>query len=147
MNNSANNNFFSNLGALIVGGILGATTMFFLTPRSGKANRALVKAKVSELQEYVDDEREALEDKIQNIFGEVNAITQALYNDARRLWDGQVRALEKTMKKIDKGAYQEMVDNVMEKLQGNKKYDATNLGKIKRYLNNQWRRFNEAMST
>jgi gas vesicle protein len=144
MSDTNNRQFFSNLGAMVFGGILGATAMYFLAPRSGRANRELVKAKVTELQEIVDDEREAFEDKILDIFGEVNNLTKSLYNDARRLWEGQVRSFEKTMKKIDKGAYQEMVDNVVEKLQGNKKYDSSNLGKIKRYLNNQWRKFNEA---
>jgi gas vesicle protein len=147
MSDHNNNNFFSSLGALLFGAALGAGAMYFLAPRSGKANRALIKARVDELQDYLDDEREALEDKIKEIFGEVNALTTALYKDARHLWDSQVAAFEKSLKKIDKRAYQEMVDNVMEKLLVNKRYNNDHLTKVKRYLNSQWRRFNELLET
>jgi gas vesicle protein len=147
MSDRENSNVLSTLSAFAFGAALGAGAMYFFAPRSGKDNRALVKARVEELQDYIEDEKEALSEKIEEIFGEVNQITTALYKDARRLWDSQVAAFEKSLKKIDKKAYQEMVDNVMERLQTNKRYDNSSLSKVKRYLTNQWHRFSEALDS
>ena len=136
-------NFWAMLTGVVLGATAGATAMFFLSPRSGQANRRLVRNKWEELTDYVESEKEAIAERVEEIFGEVNSITMSLYNDARKLWDTQVRAFEKSMDKIDKKSYQEMVDNVIEKLQVNKKYDDDDLSKIKRYLNSQWRKLAE----
>ncbi len=143
MDDCSSGKFWSMLGGVVVGGLAGATAMFFLSPRSGKANRKMVKNKLMDMRDYIQEEKEMMEEKIQEIFGEVNQLTTSLFEDAKKLWDRQVSAFEKSMDKIDKNRYQEMVDNVMESLQSNKKYDANSLSKIKRYLNSQWRKFNE----
>ncbi len=139
------NKFWATLSGLVLGATAGAAAMFFLSPRSGKENRRLAKAKYKELADYVEEEKMALEDKVEDIFGEVNEITTSLFNDAKRLWNTQVEAFEKSLDKIDKNRYQEMVDGVMEKLQGNKKYDSTDLAKMKRYLANEWKKFSQMM--
>jgi len=133
-------NFWAMLSGVVLGATAGATAMFFLSPRSGQANRRMVRHKFEELTDYVEAERQAIAERVEDIFGEVNSLTMSLYNDARKLWDNQVRAFEKSMDKIDKKSYQEMVDNVIEKLQVNKKYTDDDLSKIKRYLNSQWRK-------
>lgn len=138
-------NFFPMMGGMILGGMLGAGAMYFLSPRSGKANRKIVKDRVDELSDYLLEEKELLEEKVQDIFGDVNEITTSLFNDARKLWDSQVRTFEKSMGQINKVKYQEMVDNVMEKLQTNHKYTDSDLTKMKRYLSNQWRQFSSMM--
>lgn len=127
----------------VVGGLLGAGAMYFLSPRSGKQNRALVKQKLNEFNQYVEEERAAMEEKITEIFGEVNTLTTALYRDVQRFWDAQVSTFKKSMKKIDKAGYQDMVDSVIEKLQFTQKYDDDNLSKVRRYLSSQWRKFNQ----
>lgn len=139
------NKFWATLSGLVLGATAGAAAMFFLSPRSGKENRRLAKAKYKELADYVEEERTAFEDKVEDIFGEVNEITTSLFNDAKRLWNTQVEAFEKSLDKIDKNRYQEMVDGVMEKLQSNKKYDSTDLAKMKRYLANEWKKFSQMM--
>jgi gas vesicle protein len=131
------------LSGLVLGAAAGAGAMFFLSPRSGKANRRMVQNKVQEIGDYLQEEKELLEERVEDIFGEVSALTTALYQDARKLWDNQVRALSKSLEKIDRKAYQEMVESVIEKLQVSKKYDDSNLSKVKRYLNSQWSRFQE----
>jgi gas vesicle protein len=145
MSDSQRGCFSPAVSGFVIGALVGAGVMFFLSPRSGRANRELVKGKIGQWQDYLEEEKEALENKVRDVFGEVNALTTALYSDTRKLWDSQVRALEKTMAKIDKRAYQEMVENVIEKLQGNKKYSSDYVSKVKRYLNGQWRKFNELM--
>ncbi len=137
--------FWATVSGLVLGATAGAAAMFFLSPRSGKENRRLAKAKYQELADYVEDEKNALENKVEEIFGDVNEITISLFNDAKRLWNTQVQAFEKSLEKIDKNRYQEMVDGVMEKLQGNKKYDNTDLAKMKRYLANEWKKFSQMM--
>lgn len=137
--------FWASLSGLIIGATAGAAAMFFLSPRSGKENRRLAKTKYQELTDYVEEEKSAIEDKVTEIFGDVNELTLSLFNDAKRLWNTQVQAFEKSLDKIDKNRYQEMVDSVMEKLQGNKKYDNTDLAKMKRYLANEWKKFSQMM--
>jgi len=137
--------FWPALAGLALGGIAGATAMFFLSPRSGRANRRLVSDKWEEFNDYLDAEREAIADRVYDIFGEVSAITTSLYEDARRLWEQQVHTFEKSLDKIDKKAYQEMVDNVVEKLQSFNRYEDDDLAKIKRYLNSQWRKLAESI--
>lgn len=143
MRDGRSGNGLAVLGAGILGGLLGAGAMFFLSPRSGAQNRALVKKKVNEFSQYLEEEREAMEERVEEIFGEVNAITTSLYRDLRQLWDAQVNAFKKSMKKIDKAGYQDMVDSVIEKLQFTQKYDDDHLSKVKRYLSSQWRKFNQ----
>ena len=137
--------FWPMLAGLVVGATAGATAMFFLSPRSGKANRQLMRRKMEELSDYVESESAALSERVYEIFGEVNNITTSLYNDARRLWEAQVRTFEKSVDKIDKKSYQEMVDNVIESLQVDKKYTNDDLSKIKRYLNSQWRKLAQSL--
>ena len=137
--------FWPALAGLTLGAISGAAAMFFLSPRSGRANRRLFADKWENFQDYLDDERSVLEDRVYDIFGEVSDLTMTLYEDARRLWEAQVRTFEKSLDKIDKKGYQEMVDNVMEKLQGSKSYESTDLAKIKRYLNSQWRKLADSI--
>ncbi|MBQ6154396.1 YtxH domain-containing protein [bacterium] len=138
-------NFGAVLGGMIMGAVAGATAMFFASPRSGKANRRIAKAKFTELTDYMDAERDASAERVYDILGDVNALTTSLYNDARRLWNSQVKTFEKSMDKIDKKSYLEMVDNVMEKLQVSKKYGDDELSKIKRYLNSQWKKLSSEM--
>ena len=135
--------FWPALAGMTIGAAAGAVAMFFLSPRSGRANRRLVADKWDEFNDYLDAERDAITDRVYDIFGEVSAITTSLYDDARRLWESQVKAFEKSLDKIDKKSYQEMVDNVIEKLQASKKYESDDLSKIKRYLNSQWRKLAE----
>ena len=142
---SDDSKFLATMGGFLFGAAAGAAAMFFLAPRSGKENRKLMQDRLSELSDYIEDERSMMEDKVEEIFGEVNAITTSLFNDARRLWNEQVHTFEKSMDKIDKTKYSEMVDNVVEKLQGNKKYSNTDLNKVKRYLSSEWRKFSQMM--
>lgn len=135
--------FWATLSGMLVGAAAGAAAMFFLSPRSGKENRKLMQDKISEAKDYMEEERALMEAKVQEIFGEVNDLTTSLFEDAKRLWNNQVRAFEKSMDKIDKGRYQEMVDNVMETLQSSKRYDNTDLAKMKRYLSSEWRKFSQ----
>lgn len=137
--------FWSTMTGLVIGAVAGATAMFFLSPQSGEENRKMAKKKYEELTDYMEEERSALEDRVEEIFGEVNQIRMSLFNDARNLWNNQVSALEKSLDKIDKTRYQEMVDSVMEKLQGSKKYDNTDLAKMKRYLAGEWKKFSQMM--
>ena len=137
--------FWPALACLALGGIAGATAMFFLSPRSGRANRRLLSDKWEEFNDYLDAEREAIADRVYDIFGEVSAITTSLYEDARKLWEQQVHTFEKSLDKIDKKAYQEMVDNVVEKLQSFNRYEDDDLEKIKRYLNSQWRKLAQSI--
>ncbi len=137
--------FWPALAGLTIGVMSGAAAMFFLSPRSGRANRRMVADKWENFQDYLDSERDVLEDRVYDIFGEVSDLTMTLYEDARRLWEDQVRTFEKSLNKIDKKAYQEMVDNVMEKLQGNQSYENNDLTKIKRYLNSQWRKLADSI--
>lgn len=139
------NKFWAALSGLVIGATAGAAAMFFLSPRSGKENRRLVKAKYEELADYVEEEKAIIEEKVKEIFGEVNELTVSLFKDAKKLWNTQVQAFEKSLDKIDKGRYQEMIDSVMEKLQGNKKYQNTDLAKMKRYLASEWKKFTQMM--
>ncbi len=143
--NEGSGRFWATLTGLIVGATAGATAMFFLSPRSGEENRKMAKKRYDEIIDQIEEERSALEDKVEEIFGEVNAITTSLFNDARNLWNTQIKTLEKSVDKIDKAHYQEMVDSIMEKLQGNKKYDNTDLTKMKRYLSGEWKKFSQMM--
>lgn len=145
MQDRQSSGFWPMVSGFILGGVVGAGAMFFMAPRSGKASRQLLKSKVDEFSDYVQEEKEILEQKVQDIFGEVNSLTMSLFEDTRKLWDNQVKTFEKSMQKIDKKKYQDMVDNVIEKLQVSKKYDNSDLGKVKRYLNNQWQKFNELL--
>ena len=138
--NDRQSGFWPMLAGLVLGAGAGATAMFFMSPRSGKANRRIVRHKWEELSDYVHEEKEAVTERVYEIFGEVNAMTLALYKDARRMWDAQVRSFEKSLSKIDKKGYQEMVDDIIEKLQATKKYADDDLSKVKRYLNSQWRK-------
>ncbi len=137
--------FWSTLSGMLFGAAAGAAAMFFLAPRSGKENRKMVKDKIGELSDYIEEEKELMEQKVKDIFGEVNALTTSLFNDARRLWNTQVKTFEKSLDKIDKNRYQEMVDNVIEKLQSSKKYDQGHLAKMKRYLTSEWRKFSQML--
>lgn len=137
--------FWPALAGLAIGSMAGAAAAFFYSPRSGRANRRLLADKWDEFNDYLDAEREAISDRVYDIFGEVSAITTSLYEDARELWEQQIHTFEKSLDKIDKKSYQEMVDNVIEKLQASRRYEADDLSKIKRYLNSQWRKLAEAI--
>ncbi|MDO5561536.1 MAG: YtxH domain-containing protein [bacterium] len=142
---SSESKFMATMGGFLFGAAAGAVAMFLLAPRSGKENRKMIQDRVEELSDYIEDERSLIEDKVEEIFGEVNALTTSLFNDARKLWNDQVRTFEKSMDKIDKNKYLEMVDNVMEKLQSSKKYNNNDLTKVKRYLSSEWRKFSQMM--
>ncbi len=137
--------FWSTMGGVLVGAAIGAGAMYFLAPRSGKENRQMVKDKYNELTDYITDETEAVVSKVQEIFGDVNEIRVALFTDAKNLWNTQVATFEKSMEKIDKNRYQDMVDGVMEKLQNSKRYPTSDLAKMKRYLAGEWKKFTQMM--
>lgn len=128
----------SNAGAFAVGAVVGlaagATAMFFLAPRSGKASRKMVAHRIEEIKDYTQDATEEINRRVKEVFGEVNDITKALYGDARKLWTKQVKTLNTSWDQIDKDKYNEMIDNVMVSLKDSKKYSADELNKVKRYL-------------
>ena len=125
------------LGGTLFGLAAGATAMFFLAPRSGKASRKMVVNRVEEIRDYAMDTMEEVNERVEDIFGEVNNITKSLYNDARKLWTKQVKTLNHSLDKIDKDKYGEMIDSVMDSLRSNKKYSVDELTKVKRYLNTE----------
>ncbi|MBQ6438285.1 YtxH domain-containing protein [bacterium] len=138
-------NFWPALAGMAIGAIGGAAAMFFLSPRSGRANRRLLARKMEEWGDYLESESEAIAERVYDIFGEVNESTTALFNDARRAWEIQIRKFERTLDKLDKKTYQDMVDDVMESLQIGKRYAEDDLSKMKRYLNSQWRKLAASM--
>ncbi|MCL2110227.1 hypothetical protein FWH30_01430, partial [Microgenomates group bacterium] len=73
-------------------------------------------------------------DTVLAIFGEVSEVTVNLYEDAQTLLAKQLQTLKKNMDDIDRAKYVKVVDNIGEILGRNKKYNAKQIGKVKKYL-------------
>ncbi|MCE5193715.1 MAG: YtxH domain-containing protein [Candidatus Cryosericum sp.] len=60
---SQRNDFGSFMGALVVGGILGALVALVLAPQSGEETRKFLKDKAHELGKEIGDQTESLKEK------------------------------------------------------------------------------------
>jgi gas vesicle protein len=125
---------------VLVGGLVGASLAFFLSPRSGAQNRKLVHRRLDILKDRVQDIGEDVSDTVMDIFGEVSEATVNLYEDGRRLFEKQIKTFKNNWEDIDKEKYYGIVNNIGESLESNKQHRIEDIEDLKRYWRKNWRK-------
>ncbi|MFW5703934.1 MAG: hypothetical protein ACOCXQ_03785 [Patescibacteria group bacterium] len=117
---------------LLLGAAIGAAAALFLSPRSGKENRKLAQQKIDELKTFIEN-KEA-ENKIRQIFGEVNEKTRKTYALMQKNVDERIESMKDSIDKFDTKKYTTIVNDVLDNIK--KEVDISNerADKAKKYL-------------
>lgn len=132
-----NDNKSSKIGlAVAVGAIAGGLAALFLSPKSGKENREMAKAKFAELKTMVEEKK--LQALIKDIYGSATVEGTKLYKTAMKDVQGRLTEIQDTVGEIDQEKYMALVLDVVEKLKTEKDASQDRVAKLQDYLMKRW---------
>ncbi len=131
------NNKKSPFGAgILVGAVLGGIAAYFLSPKTGKENRDMAKKKLDEMKKRV--EGKSLDEIVKEIFGMASEEGERIYTRAREDLNSRLDMVQKSIDEIDRGKYQNIVDEVVENLKNEADVTKDRLTKLHEYLMDRW---------
>ncbi len=127
----------SKLGlGLVIGTVIGGLAAFFLSPKSGGENRAMVAKKVKQLEKLLKEKE--IDKKVKEIFGEASEEAVKVYNQAKTWLIEDLAKLKEAINEIDKEKYTTAVEKVVKRVQKEVKKDTKQLDKLKKQLMKEW---------
>ena len=126
---------FFGLG-VIFGTIIGGLTALFLSPQSGKKNREEVVKKARQLKELI--EKNELDTKVKEIFGEVTKEAKEFYLRAKEAVITKLAEVKEKVEEIDKEKYAKLVNDVVKELKKESKYAEKIIEKLEKHLKDDW---------
>lgn len=117
---------------MVLGAVLGGVAAFFLSPHSGPENREMVAKKLKELRKSLAEAE--IPEKVKEIYGEVTEEGIRIYTAARK---ELIKKIDE-VKEIDWEKYQEIVEEVVDRLKKETNITAERAAKLKDYLIAQW---------
>lgn len=121
---------------LMLGSIVGGLTAFFLSPKSGEENREMVARKIEELKKAFEEQN--LDEKVQEIFGEVTTELKELYTNVKDEIINRLTQLKESVDNIDMEQYKEIVEDTVKKIKKGAVKEEKKLMKLKEKLMEKW---------
>lgn len=100
---------------LALGAAIGAVAAFFLSPKSGKENRDLVKKKAKELEKFITEAD--VDDRVKKVYGDVSDQSKKAYKMLKKETQDRVDELNDALENIDVEKYSKSVTKIVDKLQ------------------------------
>lgn len=132
-----NNNSAAKVGiGVAIGTILGGLAAFFFSPKSGKENREMVAKKYNEVKTWLEDQH--VDERVQEIFGEVSAESKILYTEVRAELLKLLTEVKSTIDSFDTEKYAKLVEEAIGKTQKEVKQDVKKVEKLRAKLLKEW---------
>lgn len=117
---------------LLIGAAIGGIAALFLSPKSGKENRTLVKKKWEEFMSYIDDAE--IEKKVNQIYGDVSEETKRIYLAVQKESKLRMKEMRSALDEVDIEGYKKMVANVIDQVKKETGVTSEMVQKSKDYL-------------
>lgn len=99
---------------LLIGAALGGIAALFLSPKSGKENRDMVKKKWDEFMSYLDEAE--VEKKAKQIYGTVSEESKRVYLAVQKESKARMNEMRTAIDELDIEGYKKMVTNVIDQV-------------------------------
>lgn len=100
---------------LALGAAIGAVAAFFLSPKSGKQNREMVKGKLKELEKFINDAD--IDERVKKVYGDVSEKSKNAYKMLKKETQDRADELNDAIENIDVEKYTKSVTKIVDKLQ------------------------------
>ncbi len=120
---------------MLIGVMVGAVAGVLFAPQEGEKTR-------KELEKLVKEKD--IDSKVKEIFGTVSKKSREMYKEARKELIEKMIEFKGGWKKIDKKAYQKIVEEVIQGFKEDPKKGVKSLAKLKKKLLSDWKKIQKA---
>lgn len=124
----------------------GALGGLLLAPQSGKKTRKDISNLAADLALQAKGKAQETQKQVSDVFGKYSEESKAKYTEIKNNLMGKVATLKAAGKKIDKGKYGELVDEVVKSFRGDLKTGKNSVSKISGYLKKDWEKIKKSLT-